>query len=62
MKWIETTLKYRILTLILPLEQKKARFNVKYEIVLHTPVFNALCVGWSDSAQGGASTSNLIVF
>ena len=41
MKWIEIALIYCRLILITSLEQKKAIFNVKYEIVLRTPYSKA---------------------
>ena len=47
MKWIEIALKYCTLTLMSSLEQKKAMFNVKYEIVLRTPYSKARWGGWS---------------
>ena len=43
MKWIKIALKYCTLTLISSIEQKKAIFNVKYEIVLRTPYSKARC-------------------
>ena len=47
MRWIEIALIYSPLILISSLEQKKALFNVKYEIVLRTPYSKARWGGWS---------------
>ena len=43
MKWIKIALIYCPLILISSMEQKKVIFNVKYEIVLHTPYSKARC-------------------
>ena len=43
MKWIEIAFEYCSPILISSLEQKKAIFSVKYEIVLRTAYFKARC-------------------
>ena len=50
MRWIEIALIYSPLILISSLEQKKALFNVKYEIVLRTPYSKAR---WGGGWVGG---------